>query len=166
MTVEMGPRDVDLGLRERFAGQFIRFWAWAVGVVSDDVDLRFRVPTATLILSGESEHSGDEYERGSLAATLISVNEMAMMAVMAYSGIGTMSLTAAPSVAIAFLLLIAACVAGVSLVGSASLTTSINVIDHTTEPAPDAVDELKERYVAGEIDDAELEREAAEVWER
>jgi uncharacterized membrane protein len=45
------------------------------------------------------------------------------------------------------------------------LLTDSDVIDHTTEPAPDAVDELKDRYVAGDLDDAELEREAAEVWE-
>jgi uncharacterized membrane protein len=54
----------------------------------------------------------------------------------------------------------------VNVVALQGLSQKISVVDHTTEPAPDAVDELKERYVAGEIDDTELEREAAEVWER
>jgi len=167
MTTEMGPRDVDLGLREQFAGNFIRFWAWAVGVVSDDVDLRFRVPTATLFLSGESEHSGDEYERGGLAATLVSVNEVAMMGVLAYCGMGITSLAAAPGgVIIPLLLFTVACVASVSLTGSASLTSSINVVDHTTEPAPEKLDELKAEFVDGEIGEEELGERAAEVWER
>ena len=142
MSVEMGPRDVDLKLKEQFAGQFIRLWAWVVGVVSDDVTYRFRASTATLFVSGESEHTGDPFVAGRFAESIASVNMVAMMAVLAYCGIAVVSLrgVAYPGL-IAGAALLTACVAFVSLIGSASVASKIDVVDHTTEAPPDAVDE-------------------------
>lgn len=165
MTAEMGQRDVDLGLKERFAAQFIRFWAWVVSLIADDVHIRFEPTTATLSLTGESEHSGDRYARGRLAATFVSLNELAMMSVLAYSAMGMMTLPATPITAvIAVVVLVTACVACVSLLGGASLTSKIDVIDHTTAPTPDAIDDLEAQYMADEIDEQELEDRTAEVW--
>ena len=142
MSVEMGPRDVDLELKEQFAAQFVRLWAWVVGVVSDDVTLRFCASTATLFVTGESAHSGDAFVRGRYAMSMVSVNMVTMMAVLAYCGIAVVALrgVAYPGL-IAGAALLTACVAFVSLIGSAALASKIDVVDHTTEAPPDAIDE-------------------------
>jgi len=169
MTTEMGPRDVDLTLSERVAAHGTRYTTRLVASTQDDLSIRFTPSTATLSLSGESEHRGDAFNRGLLVASVCMVNIMLAFGAV---GIAGEAMTAAAEVSqwlglvsiVPFVL-----VATVGLVfglGSAGLLFEIDVIDHTTEPAPDAVGELKERYVAGDLDDAELEREAAEVWER
>jgi uncharacterized membrane protein len=57
-------------------------------------------------------------------------------------------------------------VAFVSFIGSASVASKIDVVDHTTEAPPDAIDELQQQYVAGDIDADELERQAEAVLRR
>ena len=169
MTTEMGPRDVDLSLSERFAAHGTRYTTRLLSSMGDDVSLRFTPSTATLSVSGESEDSGDAYRRGILVSTVYMLNllfglALALMpldVISAAAEVGPWLMLAATGPA-----LFVTSVGLVFAMGTAGLITQTDVIDHTTEPAPDAVDELKERYVAGDLDDAELEREAAEVWER
>jgi len=169
MTTEMGPRDVDLSLSERVAAHGTRLTARLMSSTHDDMAIRFTPSTATLSLSGESKHSGERFNRGLLVGLVYTLNLMFVITAVGLAGEAMIfAAELAPwlgTVAVVPFLVIAIFGALVG-VGSAELLTDTDVIDHTTEPAPDAVDELKERYVAGDLDDAELEREAAEVWER
>ena len=166
MTTEMGPRDVDLGPKERFAAQFIRGWAWVVGYVSDDAVPRFNPDTATLSISGESDEQGDAFARGRTVAQLTSLNQVAMMGVIGMCGMSLIGAAVTMSAGTATLAVLLAAVAFVSYIGSIELTSKIDVLDHTTEPAPEELDELKAEFVDGEIDEQELDERAAEVWER
>ena len=164
MTTEMGPRDVELAFSERVAAHFVTFWAWLVST-TDGPTVRFDPESATVRVSGESDHSGDEFVRGRNITQLTSMNTVAMIGLA-----GVLAGAPIPSGALGGLygLCSIALMLGCLLVvrGSINITSKIDVVDHTTEPAPEAVEDLKERYVAGELDDAELEREAAEVWQR
>lgn len=161
----MGPRDVDVSLSERVAGHGVRFWAWVASLDDDDPNVRFDPTTATVRVTGESEYSGNEFARARAATTLPALNIVIMLTTVA-----AIAASPPPSgvllapYAVGSLGLMAVC--GAIGYGSASLINKINVVDHTTEPTPDRLDELEQRYVDGEIDEAELEREAAEVWKR
>src|SRR6056297_604607 len=76
MTTEMGPRDVDLSLAERVAAHGTRITARMVAATQDDLSIRFTPSTATLSLSGESEYSGEGFNRGLLVGTLCTLNLM------------------------------------------------------------------------------------------
>lgn len=170
MTVEMGDHDATPTLRQRFAGISVAGAVELMNKVSDDAYGRYHRGDARLSLYGESEHAGDAYKRGRDVASVTSIAmlgpmvpalPLAMVAemVLAVGAEGASVLAALLAFGVTFYAMVNA----LAMVG---LTKKIGVVDHTTEPAPDAVDELKERYVAGEIGDSELEREAAEVWER
>lgn len=66
MTVEMGDRDVELNILQRVAGASAAVCARGFSLALDDLSLRFNAATATLSVSGESEHAGDRYSRGLL----------------------------------------------------------------------------------------------------
>jgi len=165
MTTEMGPRDVDLTLVERFAGHGVRFWAWVASLDEDDPNVRFDPTTATVRVTGESEYSGDAFARARAATTLTVMN-----VVISLSLVAAITMAPMPGGALlapyAILSLTAMSVLGAIGYGSASLIDKINVIDHTTEPAPEELDELKAEFVDGEIGEEELGERAAEVWER
>ena len=169
MTTEMGPRDVDLSLSERFAAHGTRYTTRLLSSSGDDVSLRFTPSTATLSVSGESEHSGDVYRRGILVSLLYMIN-LLFAGLVGSVSLNTVDLASSVGpwlvLAVSVPALFVTCAALLFAFGSIGLLTETDVVDHTTEPAPDAVDELKDRYVAGDLDDAEFEREAAEVWER
>jgi len=165
MTAEMGPRDVDLTLVERLAGHGVRFWAWVASLDDDDPNVRFDPTTATVRVTGESEYSGDPFARARAATTLATLNiviTLSLVAAITMAPLPSGVLLAPYAVlSLSFMLL-----CGAIGYGSASLIDKINVVDHTTEPAPDALDDLQQQYVDGEIDEEQLDERAAEVWER
>jgi len=167
MTVEMGPRDDgELTLSERAAARLMDWLVRGFDVLADEGRIRFNAATATLSLSGESEQPGDAFSRGKIVAMLVATT--AIVSVMPLMLITTLFEVANPVVTLVAAVGTAVTAAGgIFMVGGAvDLLDKITVLDHTTEPAPDAVADLKQRYVDGEIDDADLEQEAAEVWER
>ena len=168
MTAEFGPRDVELGLMERVAAHATRYTTCVTANVVN-ISLRFNPKRATLTLSGESQHPGEGFNRGLLVGFVYLLNLMlslcvALVAANAMSvgaSIGPIAATVIGSIALFVF-------AGSVLVGlgSVSLIHKTDVIDHTTHPEPDAIDEVREAYLDGEIDEAELEARSAEVWER
>jgi hypothetical protein len=89
-----------------------------------------------------------------------------MMGVIGMCGMSLIGAAVTMSAGTATLAVLLAAVAFVSYIGSIELTSKIDVLDHTTEPAPEELDELKAEFVDGEIDEQELDERAAEVWER
>jgi len=168
MTAEFGPRDVDLGLMERVAAQATRYSTELFSHMAN-ISLRFNPERATLTLSGESQHPEEGFNRGLLVGIIYFHNFMlslcvALVAAGAMSVGGSVGPMAGTVIGIPALFV----VAGSMLVGvgSVSLITKTDVIDHTTEPEPDAIEEVREAYLDGEIDEGELEARSAEVWER
>jgi len=169
MTTEMGPRDVDLTLSERFASRITRYVVPLVSEMSDTVSIRFDPRRATLSLSGESDHAGDAFNRGLLVGLVYLLNMLLTLAVLSLAAEAAQAATEistilALAVGIPFLFVSGAGVA--FAMGTAGLLFKTDVVDHTTEPAPDALDDLQQQYVDGEIDEAELGKRTAEVWER
>jgi len=168
MTAEFGPRDERVAsLPERLAAVSIslltRFTNWKS---LEQMDLRFRSDSATFVVSGESEQSGERYSRGiSVGVTCLFAGLVPVLAVLSVG-------PAAIDVLEPFrplgevLLLFSFVFALVNLFGVFGVLTKIDVIDHTTEPEPEAVAELREQFVDGEIDERELAARVEEVLER
>jgi len=169
MTTEMGDHDADPTIRQQVAGYSVVVAVKLMNHVSDDAYGRYNRHEARLSLYGESEDAGDAYERGRSVSAVTSIAQMWPGFVMVLMAVLGAPVAAAGGVLVSsvvtFVMLAVTLFAAGNSLGIIGLTKKIGVVDHTTEPTPDAVDELKERYVAGDLDDAELEREAAEVWE-
>ena len=167
MTTEMGPRDDgELTLSERAAARLMDWLVRGLDLLADEGRIRFNAATATLSLSGESEQPDDAFSRGKivamLAATTAVVSVMPVMLISTLFEVPNPVVTAVGAVGTAV-----SGVVGIFMVsGVVDLLDKITVLDHTTEPAPDALDELHQQYVDGEIDESELGDRAAEVWER
>ena len=168
MTAEFGPRDVDLSLMERVAAHATRY---STKLFSDmaNITLRFNPEQATLSLSGESQHPGEGFNRGLLVGLLYLLNLMLSVSV-ALAAAEAVSVGASTGPVVATIIAIPALfvVFGSMLValGSIRLIQKTDVIDHTTEPEPEALAELREQFVDGEIDERELAARVEEVWER
>jgi len=165
MSAEMGPKDdAELTLSERTAALLLKGIVRVFDHGLDDKSMRFNPVTATLSLSGESERPGDRFSRGKIVAMLCLTTALVSVAPVFF--VGELMAVSNPYIAAVGALLTGVCgVAAIFITsGATDLIDKVTVYDHTTEPAPDAVEDLKERYMNDEIDDAELEREAAEVW--
>ena len=166
MTAEFGPRDVELGWKERFAGRMASAVCRLVDSEIDDKSVRFNPDTATLTVGGESEHSGDALRRGTyVGALFLFTNTIAWMILAllnALSGTGSFIV----DTAVLFGITTTAVIIYANMAGSFNLLTKTDVIDHTTEPEPEALAELREQFVDGEIDEPELAARVEEVWER
>ena len=166
----MGPRDVELGWIERFAGISVDAVVQLTNLISDSARGRYDRDRAVLTISGESEHAGDRFARGRAVSLLTMIPMLAWMAVtVVLLGLGGVTTTALGET-VAFVPLVLTVVTSITglitVHGASSLQDKISVVDHTTEPTPDALAELQQQYVDGEIDEAELAERAAEVWER
>jgi len=170
MTTEMGPRDGDLCWRHRLAGYSVKGAVAFMNGVSDDARGRYDRVKGLLSLYGESDHAGDAFVRGrhvSAVTSIAMLGPILLIMLCLVAGAVTQALfgaaVAAVPMTLGFVLNVAALINAVALLG---LSKHIGVIDHTTEPAPDALDDLQQQYVDGEIDESELGERAAEVWER
>ena len=166
MTAEFGPRDVELGWKERFAGRMASAVCSLVNSETDDKTLRFNPDTATLTVAGESEHSGDALYRGTnVGALFLFTNTIAWMILASLNAlIGTGSFIVDTALLIG--IIATSVVVYANMAGSFNLLSKTDVIDHTTEPEPEALAELREQFVDGEIDERELEARVEEVMAR
>ena len=166
MTAEFGPRDVDLSSRERFAGRLLDLSTRFLNHGSDSKSMYYRRDSATLTLHGESEYAGDVFNRGKMALypLLISNYFTTMLLVTA----GVLPDFGNPAIG-GLKLLVFIAVAWVwycNTTGSIILASKIDVVDHTTQPDPEELDELQSQFVDGEIEQTELEARVEEVMQR
>ena len=158
MTAEFGPRDVELSFMEGVAAHATRYSTRLFSHMVN-VRLRFNPERATLSLSGESQHPGDGFNLGLLVALVYLLNliwsmGVALVAAEAVSVGASIDPIAAAVIGIpALFVIVGSILVGL---GSISLIQKTDVIDHTTEPLPEALDELQQEYVDGEIDESEL----------
>jgi len=170
MTTEFGDHDAALTLRQRFAGISIVGAVALVNYISDDAYRKYDRQRARLSVYGESENAGDGFQRGREVSDIASIAMLGpvlpTMLLLVFSG-GVAELVG-PLVALPVSVL--GFVSGVyplaNVGGLMGLTTKISVVDHTTAPTPEALDDLQQQYVDGEIDEQELDERAAEVWQR
>jgi len=117
-----------------------------------------------LRLYGESEKSGDEVKRTQALYISLVLHTFLWMAVVALTAYGGARLQVAGSaVALGFSAVMMLSLGMV--VGGVEAITHTEIVDHTTEPVDDC-DDLKDRYLSGEIDEAELEAETEARLER
>jgi len=167
MTTEMGPRDVDLSWYERLSARAIKYISVVFGTFDSGSRVHFRPETATISITGESEQAGEPYQRGILVTLLFMINVFIwLLPVELLNALGQQAgsgpvLWASTAALIPLMLFII-----VNALGTLTLLTKTDVVDHTTEPAPEELDDLQQQYVDGEIDESELGERAAEVWER
>ena len=119
---------------------------------------------------GESEDAGDAFVRGrhvSAVTSIAMLGPILLIMLFVLAGGVTQALfgaaVATVPMGIGFIVNVAALINAAAMIG---VTQEIGVIDHTTEPAPEELDALKDQFVDGEIDEQELGERAAEVWER
>ena len=175
MTAEFGPIDDERAhkLTERLTA-IPYSWACSVlSTVSSDTSLRFNKDRFVLSVHGESEYSGDAYNRGHLVALIQTFVYMAIF----FSGYllsllprllpydsGGLSMYAAAFFAMLTLVWLSVCV--VFAVGLPSLSKKVRVIDHTTEPLPDELESLQQQFVDGDLDEHELADRVEAVIDR
>lgn len=170
MTAEMGNHSATPTLRQRVAGISVVGAVAVMNYLSDDSYGRYDRATARLSLYGESEDAGDEYERGRDVSAVTGIAMLGpVLPCLALLYLGrVITAVFGPVVALPVMLVgaIITLYAMFNVVALQGLGQKIGVVDHTTPPAPDALDELQREYVDGEIDEAELDERAAEVWDR
>lgn len=167
MTTEMGPRDVDLSPVERVAARSTAVVVRGINVLKSPGSIRFNPRTATLSITGESEHAGDPYERGQLAALMVLANAVIPAGVIGL--LTSVPVTHDSTVATLYFFVVlfpVALFAMANVHGSMTLINKTDVVDHTTEPLPEALTELQAAYVDGDISEADLERQVGEVMQR
>ena len=122
-----------------------------------DVGISFDRQNLRLSMHGESEHSGDGYNRGQIVALLGVLNSFLGIVPIVLLG----ELTSVLGESVAPLLLLPMTLAAFfgiwTVTGSMELADEIEVVDHTTEPLPDDLDDLKQQFVDGDLDDTEFE---------
>ena len=167
MSEVFGPKDEaePLTLSERVAGPTLTALVMVIDRIGDDqphgeFDWRKR----RWSLSGTSEYSRDPFTRGISTAALGLLNMMWVSAPIV--GIWTLGMTV-PSlqVPLAVVLLFLAPITLLAVNGTAEMLPQIEVVDHTTPAEPEAASRLRDSYVGGEIDDAELEQRLEEALE-
>src|SRR6056297_2840536 len=167
MSSVFGPKDdpEPLTLSERVAGPTLTALVMVIDRIGDDqphgeFDWRKR----RWSLSGTSEYSRDPFTRGISTAALGLLNMLWVSAPMV--GIWTLGM-AVPSlrVPLGVVLLLLAPVTMLAVNGTGQMIPQIEVVDHTTPAEPEHATKLRESYVRGEIDDAELEQRLEEALE-
>jgi hypothetical protein len=169
MTVQtFGPDTTldELGLSERLASWLFAAWFPVANRTLADQEWRFDREKLRLSVRGESEHSGDPFTRGRIVNTLWYLNSFIPILPFGF----VTALTEPPAgvlfpIATAGVLLLAVGTF-LNVTGSVDLASETQVVDHTTEPEPDAVATLREQYVDGEVDTATFEDRIEEVIDR
>ena len=161
MTVEHGPLEVDekkRGFSWWLSGRMMA----AIFSTLDRIGypIRFDAEKNRISVHGESENPGSEMKAGVLAAIT------PIMSVLFYSGVfillGPAVETADEfSAAAGVVVFVPFALLAVLLIGSFSghfeRVKQMRVVDHTTEPLPDDLDDLKQQFVDGDLDDTEFE---------
>ena len=170
MSTTFGSTDTlaDCSLDERLAARLLSAWLPLVDAQFDNGGIRFDRDRLRIALHGESEQPGDGYTRGMVVMGLWMMNALlGTLPVWLVTGLSPLQSPPLPVALVAIVALLATASVAITLaMGSVGALVKTELVDHTVPKQPDAVDDLKDRYVAGDLDDAELEREAAEVWDR
>ena len=172
MTYVFGPDTAldELGLSERLGSWLFGAWFPLANRALADQEWRFDREKLRLSVRGESEHSGDPFTQGRIVNTLWYLNSMLPWPVVSVIGLlatpeaGVSSGIAVGVVSVVFLG--TAVGAMLNVTASVDLASETQVVDHTTEPEPDAVATLREQYVDGEVDTATFEDRIEEVIDR
>jgi len=109
-----------------------------------------------LRVSGESENSGETVPRIRALYGILHLHTylwMLVFAITAYGG-ATLSVSGTP-LALAFSAVLWVCL-GLVVGGKAAIERT-EIIDHTTEPLADDLNDLKQQFVDGDLDDSEFE---------
>ena len=163
-VIERQKEMSDLSKRERLKELWGRPMFWVVtkllNQVSDEKTYRYDLDNNRISVSGVSETPGDVagHNRGVglMAATGVMLSMMfTMLIIVPMQSWGPPSGMLDAGVRL-FLL---ACATGCILMASATASTALacEVVDHTTEPLPDDLDDLKQQFVDGDLDDSEFE---------
>lgn len=168
MTHVFGPDTTldELGLSERVASRLFAAWFPLANRALADQDWRFDREKLRLSVRGESEHSGDAFTRGRVVNAVWYLNSFIWILPFGF----VTALTEPPAgvlfpVALAGVLLLAVGTF-LNVIGSTHLARKTQVVDHTTEPKPEAISDLQAQYVGGEVDVGELEDRVEAVIER
>ena len=161
MTVEIGPLDDDEpdtdSLSWLISGKLlsvsVRLWR---GLGADSI--RYDDEKNRLSIRGESDRAGCQF-RGGYLIGLVSVMAVlqAVMVAVLFGHIGSLSESFIFHTVMLLLMLAVALPTLVSLDGLGERMRSMTVYDHTTEPLPDDLDDLKQQFVDGDLDDSEFE---------
>ncbi len=161
MTVEHGPLFDDTH-EENFS------WWLSGKMISSLVALfhfagasiRYDTRANRLSLYGESENAGSPKKAGFLTGFIGTFSLFTYFVVMASVAV-TGHIVADYSVLLALpftLSVICICLLlGISVEGHGKRMKQMTVVDHTTEPLPDDLDDLKQQFVDGDLDDEEFE---------
>ena len=109
-----------------------------------------------LRVSGESENSGETVPRIRALYGILNLHTyiwMVVFAITVYAG--TMLSVEGTLLAAAVGAVLWVCLGMV--VGAKAAINRTEIIDHTTEPLPDDLDDLKQQFVDGDLDDSEFE---------
>jgi len=168
MTHVFGPDTTleEVGLSERLASWLFARWFPLANRALADQEWRFDREKLRLSVRGESEYSGDAYSRGRVVNTLWYLNSFIWILPFGF----VTALTEPPAgvlfpIASAAVLLLAVGTF-LNVAGSTDLARETQVVDHTTEPTPDAISDLQAQYVDGEVDTDTFEERVGEVIER
>ena len=167
MSKVIGPKDdrEPLTLSERVAGLAFTAFITVIDRLGDDQPhAEFDWRKRRLSLTGTSEYSREPFARGILTAALGVLNMMWVCAPIV--GIWTLGMTV-PSlrVPLGVVLLFLIPVTLLAVKGTGQMLPQIEVVDHTTPAEPEHATQLRDSYVRGEIDDAELEQRLEEALE-
>jgi len=111
-----------------------------------------------LRVSGESKNSGETAPRIRALYGILNLHTylwMVVFAITVYAG-AMLSVEGTP-LAAAVSAALWVCLGMV--VGAKAAIDRTEIIDHTTEPLPDDLDEIKQQFVDGDLDDSEFERQ-------
>jgi len=109
-----------------------------------------------LRVSGESDNSGKTVPRIRALYGILNLHTYIWMVVFAITAYGGATLSVEGSaLALAFSAVLWVCLGMV--VGAKAAIDRTEIIDHTTEPLPDDLDDLKQQFVDGDLDDSEFE---------
>lgn len=177
MSETMGPDGTDAGdlnalarLSAAVLAGLIPVINAAGRVVGGDGRYRFDRHALRLSIHGESENAGDEFSRGRLAGALVPLVQMGSLVGSAVVSVGLLGLATvigeAAARPLAVLSLLGPLTSYGAIIGCWWLSDAISIVDHTTEPRPEVLDELEQRFVDGDLTEQELEQQVEQVIDR
>ena len=154
----------DLSKRQRLFNIAGRPMFWLVTAMmnhtSDETELRYDLDNNRISISGTSENPGDVPGHNRGVGMMAAVGVMISMACAMMLTVAGVSMGGPTGIleSVTYLLLMGSALGYVLLAMSVGTTAvCCEVVDHTTEPLPDDLDDLKQQYVDGDLDDTEFE---------
>ena len=175
MPAEFGPivEDKNPTLPERVAAVPYGWAASVLSMGSDGKRLRFDRKRFVLSIHGESDYSGDAFNRGQLVSNLETLVYMGLAAsglvlpfVSEIIGYASGDPSAIVVAGFGVVSIIWMCVCTMLVLGLPSLPNKVRVFDHTAEPLPQELESLQQQFVDGDLDEHELADRVEAVIDR